>query len=264
MPDAAFARRVGRGRVCCAPVAARDAKFYGKNACLALFARRPDDVRRVFVNDDVAREVGDMLRELARRRLPYRVVDNDELAKVAGSHHHEGICIVARPQPPPDEAALLGPYRGDRAGSLIYLDGVENPHNVGAILRTAAHFGCAALAGSLDRLPTPSGATARVAEGGAEHVPVLRWADPLASLRALRSRFTIVAGTQDARHSLYLSELPRRAVFLLGAEGAGLSREVRALASMTVAIPGTGAVESLNVSNAAALLLGEHWRRFAT
>src|SRR5690606_37911850 len=121
---------------------------YGRNACLALFARRPDDVRRVFVREDVARKIGEVLRELARRRLPYRIVSDEELAKVAGSQHHEGICFYARPLPAPDEAALLAPFRaGDRAGCLLYLDGVENPHNVGAILRTAAHFGCVALAG---------------------------------------------------------------------------------------------------------------------
>lgn len=245
-------------------MAPRDAKFYGRNACLALFARRPDDVRRAFVNEAVAREVGDVLRELARRRLPYRVVGDEELAKVAGSQHHEGICFIARPLPLPDEATIFGRYRaGDRAARMVYLDGVENPHNIGAILRTAAHFGAAALAGSRDRLPNPSGATARVAEGGAEHVPVLRWADPLASLRSLASRFALVATAHDAPKDLYLSDLPKRCVFLMGAEGTGLSAEVRRLATMTVAIPGTGAVESLNVSSAAAILLGEHWRRYA-
>lgn len=244
-------------------MAPRDAKFYGRNACLALFARRPDDVRRVFVSEEVARQIGDVLRELARRRLPYRVVGGEELAKVAGAQHHEGICVLARALPTPDEEAVFSPYRaGDRAGRMIYLDGVENPHNVGAILRTAAHFGCVALAGARDRLPTPTGATARVAEGGAEHVPVLRWSDPLASLRALSSRFTLVATAHDAPDGLYLAELPKRCVFLLGAEGTGLSPTVRALASRTISIRGTGAVESLNVSSAAAILLGEHWRRF--
>lgn len=243
---------------------ARDAKFYGRNACLALFASRPDDIRRAFVTEEVAHELGDVLRELARRRLPYRIVGDEELAKVAGSQHHEGVCFSARPLPVPDEAALLAPFRaGDRAGCLLYLDGVENPHNVGAILRTAAHFGCVALAGALERVPSPSGATARVAEGGAEHVPLLRWRDPLLSLGALASRFAIVAATQEAEEDLYQAALPRRCVFLLGAEGQGLSREVRDLATMTIAIPGTGAVESLNVSSAAAILLGEHWRRFA-
>jgi TrmH RNA methyltransferase len=91
---------------------------------------------------------------------------------------------------------------------------------------------------------------------------VLRWVDPIASLRALSDSFTLVATAHDAKESLYLCELPKRCVFLMGAEGTGLSAKVRALASTTIAIRGTGAVESLNVSTAAAVLLGEHWRRF--
>lgn len=220
-------------------------------------------MRRVFVNEAVARQIGDVLRELARRRLPYRIVGDEELARVAGSRHHEGVCFIARPPPEPDEAQIFARYRrGERPARMVYLDGVENPHNVGAILRTAAHFGAVALAGSRDRLPKPSGAAARVAEGGAEHVPVLRWVDPLESLRSLASTFALVATAHDAPTDVYRAELPRRCVFLMGAEGTGLSAEVRRLATMAVAIPGTGAVESLNVSNAAAILLGEHWRRY--
>ncbi len=238
----------------------RDAKVYGKNACLAVFAQRPADVRRLFVGEKVAREIGDLLSEMAKRRLPYRVVADAELVKVAGSQHHEGICVVVAPRRPPDEAELFG--RLPNVARMVYLDAVENPHNVGAMLRTAAHFGALALAGSRDRLPTPSGATARVAEGGAEHVPMLRWAEPLDALTALTPRFTLVATAHDASQSLYEADLPPRCVFLLGAEGQGLSREARALANRTVAIPGTGAVESLNVATAAGILLAEHYRRF--
>ncbi len=241
-------------------MAPRDTKIYGRNACLALFAARPDDVRRAFVNERTARAVGDVLSELARRRLPYRVVDDEELAKVAGSQHHEGICLVARPRPDPDEREVFA-ARGPACA--LYLDGVENPHNVGAILRSAAHFGCRALIGARDRLASPSGATARVAEGGAEHVPVVRFADPIASLRALKKSFALVATAHDAPESLFEVGLPERCVVLLGAEGTGLSNPVRALASVRVRIPGTGAVESLNVASAAAVLLAEHARRFA-
>ena len=240
-------------------VTARDVKIYGRNACEALFRARPGDVRRAFVNERTARAMGAMLSELARRRLPYRVVSDEELARVAGSQHHEGVCLVARPRPEPDERAVFAVRGPARA---VYLDGVENPHNVGAILRTAAHFGVIALAGARDRLPAPAGAVARVAEGGAEHVPVVRFADPLASLRALSKEFALVATAHDARESVFEARLPERCVILLGAEGRGLSAKVRALASMAVAIPGTGAVESLNVASAAAVLLAEHYRRF--
>lgn len=240
----------------------RDVKVYGLHACLALFEARPGDVRRAFIAERLVHELGDLLRDLAQRRVPYRVVEAEELERVSGSQHHEGLCFVASPAPEPNERSLLARV-GASAATLLYLDGVENPHNVGAILRTAAHFGCVAVAGPEGSMPSPTGATARVAEGGAEHVALLRWADPLASLRALTSRFTLVATAHDAPQSLFEATLPERAVFLLGAEGPGLSRALRALAHLSVAIPGTSAVESLNVSAAAAVLLAEHYRRFA-
>lgn len=242
-------------------VAPRDVKIYGLNACLALFEARPADVRRVFVAEKRVPELRELLRELAQRRIPYRISGLEELERVSGSQHHEGLCFYAAPQPEPDEAELFGRIGGG-AARLVYLDGVENPHNVGAIVRTAAHFGCVAVAGPAESMPAPVGATARVAEGGAERVAMLRWADPLASLQRLTSRFTLVATAHDAPEDLFSVRLPERAVFLLGAEGPGLSREVRALAHVTVAIPGTGAVESLNVSAATAVLLAEHFRRF--
>jgi RNA methyltransferase, TrmH family len=234
---------------------------YGKNACLALFETRPDDVRRAFVTERAVPLASEMLRELAKRRIPYRVVSAEEIAKVAKSEHHEGFCLVVKPRADPDEGSLFAKKRG--AARAIYLDGVDNPHNVGAILRTAAHFGAIAVAGARSRMPRASGALARVAEGAAERVPVLRWDDPIASLRALSGSFELVATAHDAKENLFDAKLAERTIFLFGAEATGLSKEARALAQRTIAIPGTGAVESLNVSAACAVMLAEHYRRFA-
>jgi TrmH RNA methyltransferase len=244
-------------------VRGRDARFYGLHACRALWARRPDDVRRVFVSEALVGELGDVLKALARSRRPYRVVDDEELSRVAGTRHHEGVCFVAAPLPAGDTDAILRTLDADDAPArLLFLDSVDNPHNVGAILRSAAHFGTLAVAGLDDELPEPQGALARVAQGGAEHVPLLRWGRPRKGLRALGQRgvarvATVVEGGED----LYEADLPPRCVFLLGSEATGLGPSARAIADVEVTIGGTGAVESLNVAVAAALLLAEHRRR---
>lgn len=236
----------------------RDVKIYGRNAVLALFDARPDDVRRAFVTERALEDLGPLLRELARRRIAYRVVGHEELAKVAGAQHHEGVCLVAKPRPAPDEEKIVS-----RQGAIVFVDGVENPHNVGAILRSAAHFGALAVAGDAG-LPSPAGAVARVAEGAAERVPMLRWEDPARALAALAARgFALIGTAHDARELLFDAELPKRSLFLLGAEGTGLSAPMKKLAQRTIAIPGTGAVESLNVASACAVLLAEHYRRFS-
>ncbi|HJL19826.1 MAG TPA: TrmH family RNA methyltransferase, partial [Sandaracinaceae bacterium LLY-WYZ-13_1] len=241
----------------------RDAKYFGVHACRALAARRPEAVRRAFVHESAMPVFGELLKEIARRRRPYKVVDDAELAKVSGTRHHEGVCLLTDPLPEPDPGSLVAALAARPAARMVFLDGVGNPHNVGAILRSAAHFGAGALVGLADELPSPSGATARIAEGGAEHVPVMRWNHPKRSLsRVAEAGFCRVATVVEGGEPLYAAELPRHCVFMLGAEREGLSESARRLADRAVTIPGTGAVESLNVSVAAAVLLSEHFRRW--
>ena len=232
------------------------AKFYGLHACEALARARPKTVHRAFFEARVAPQFSALSKLLAKRRRPYRVVDADELAKVAGSRHHEGVCLVADPLPP----AKLDDARRT-ARRILFLDGVGNPHNVGALMRTVAHFGRGALVASKE-LPSPSGATARVAEGAAETVPVVRLDDPARGLQTLgEAGFSRVATVVKDGEPLFETELPERCVFLIGAERDGLGASTLAAADLRVTIPGTGDVESLNVAAACAILLAEHARR---
>ena len=243
----------------------RDAKFFGFHACRAVAARRPEAVQRAYVTEATLPAFADLLQDLARRRRPYRVVAAAELAKVAGSKHHEGVCLVADPPPAPEPGALFAELARRPAARLLYLDGVSNPHNVGALLRTAAHFRVGALLGPAEALPSAAGGTARVAEGGAERVPIVRFRHPARSLERLAAAgFCRVATVVAEGEPAWAAELPAHCVLLLGAERAGLRQTTRALADRVVTIPGSGAVESLNVGAAAAVLLAEHARRHGT
>lgn len=247
-----------------APMSARDAKYFGVHACAAIAAVRPNAIHRAFFSEEIAGRFGELMRVLAASRKPYRVIDDEELEKVSGTRHHEGVCLIADVLPEPDERALVKDIVAhDRPARFLFLDGVGNPHNVGAVLRTAAHFGASAITGPLTEIQPPSGAAARIAQGGAEHVPVIRWRDPKYSLERLRDHGFIRVATVVAHgQSLFEVELPRRCVFLIGAERQGLSDSALSIADIGVTIPGTGDVESLNVANASAILLAEHYRRF--
>lgn len=238
----------------------RHAKFYGLHACEALAAARPDAVHRAFFNKRTAPRFGALTKALAKRRRPYRLVDDEELQRVAGARHHEGVCLIADPlEAPPLEALLRRP---DGPTRLLFLDGVDNPHNIGVFLRTAAHFGRTALVAREEDLSPPSGATARVAEGAAEHVPLVRVEDARAALAQIEEAgFTTIATVVRGGESLFETELPERVVYLLGAERDGLSEKAIAIADRTIAIPGTGDVDSLNVATACAVLLAEHARQ---
>jgi len=237
-------------------------KYHGLRACEALFARRPQDIIRVYLAEERRRHFAALLGHCAKARLGFQVVAAENLARLSGSTHHEGIVILARAYPRWGIPELLREIDERRlTGPLLYLDGVENPHNLGAILRTAAHFGTAAVLGAGGVLPPLSPAAVRVAEGAAEYVPVCDLADPRADLLQLKKRgFRIVATSSHRGSPLSPETLGGKIVLVLGSEGEGVSKPIVSLADTAIQILGTGAVESLNVSVACGILLQEAWK----
>jgi TrmH RNA methyltransferase len=145
---------------------------------------------------------------------------------------------------------------------LVWLDGVGNPHNFGAVLRSAANFGVHGLILARESALNLSGAAMRVAEGGAEAVPIAQTVPGEDVFGALRNAEVSVAATVPREgESLYAAILPKRIVFVLGAEGGGLRPALIDRADLHLTIPGSGAVESLNVAASAAVLFGEYYRQ---
>ena len=236
-----------------------ETKVYGQHACHAVFKHRPDDIIRVLLDQKSKPAFRDLLTHCVEQHKPYRVVSSEELEKVSGARHHEGICIVTLPKWTrglPEVLAEEGP------GLLLALDQVGNPHNIGTLLRTAVHFGARAvlLGGKLRRL---SSAAYRTAEGAAEYIDVI-FAEDVTELlsQCKRAGFSVCATSSHQGRSLFAAEgLPARSVVLLGAERDGLSKKLMNEANIVLSIPGTEQVESLNVASSAAVFLAEHWRQ---
>jgi TrmH RNA methyltransferase len=228
---------------------------FGLSAARAVMAKRPQEVRQIAHTPEVRKELAELLREAARLRIAYREVPREELARIAGSTHHEGICLQVAERRPVSLPELIRGFAAD--GFVLALDGVDNPHNIGALLRSAGFFGARGLliagrAGELRLGP----AAVRVAEGAAEHVPVCFVADLPEALDILREAKAFVIGA-DAHEGVAERALERRArsVLVLGNERAGLTPAVKQRCHALVHIPGSGAVESLNVSVAAGILM---------
>jgi TrmH RNA methyltransferase len=206
----------------------------------------------------MAAEFGDLLDFCAENRKSYHLVGPEDLEKLTDSVHHQGICIIARTRPLLREDQFFRELGGGRS-LVLYLDGVGNPHNLGAILRTAAHFGLRYLCVPQESLSRLSPAIFRTAEGGAEFVSVVRVEDPEKFLDRLHgSGFHLYAFDPGATaQSVFETRLNERSAFIFGAEVEGLSGLVRSIVETKLSIPGTGAVESLNVSVAAALAMAE-------
>jgi TrmH RNA methyltransferase len=230
----------------------------GLPAVEALFATDPARVERLFFEPRHAAALARPRQILGRRRKPYREVPSDELALISGTIHHGGAVAIARPRPLPlFDPDALAVWASDGTPLLI-LDGVGNPHNLGAIARTAAYFGIKRLMlADRPEQALPSAASYRVAEGGLDRLELCRAALPTA-LVAIRKHFHIV-GTSPAR-GLPLPGFhgSRPIALILGNEEQGVAASTLRSCDTIVAIPGAGtgvSVESLNVAAAAAILL---------
>ncbi len=225
----------------------------GAQAVAALFARRPDDALRLFYTKAAREQAGPFCATMAAARKPYRLLEPEDIAKAAGTQHHAGLVAVAKARP----VAILDPANPPLGKLLLVLDGVGNPHNLGAIARSAAFFGVKALLiGEGPGHALPSDAAYRTAEGGLEYLDLYRSRDLPRVLRALDPHYRTVAATLS-RDAAPLADLPRdRPVALvLGNEENGVSREVSEACRRQVRIVGAGRVQSLNVAQAAAVLL---------
>ncbi|MDH5762047.1 MAG: 23S rRNA (guanosine(2251)-2'-O)-methyltransferase RlmB [Nitrospinota bacterium] len=240
----------------------REFTVYGWNACQRIFETRPQDILRVLFSQSRSphlKKVKDWCRE---HKLPYRKLDQESLNKVAASVHHEGCVMVVRPlkQPSIYDWMQAGLKKNQFA---LALDRVENPHNVGAILRSCAYFGAQGLLVGLGETASAiSSSAARMAEGALEMVPLLETKSLSSALRDLKAKGMFIVGADPAsRQGLYDLKWRWPCVMVVGNEQEGLSDPVKKRCDALVRIPGTGDMQSLNASVAAGVLLAELARR---
>ena len=243
----------------------RDLTICGLAAVRAQFAADAGALRRLYFDYPTGRKIGMMCRALAKAKKVYRCVEEAELEKIAGTVHHGGIvAVIAAPEWRAPAAAELRDW-ARRGEPVLVLDRVGNAHNLGAIARTAAFFGVPRIVvPDNPAAARPGDAAYRVAEGGLAHVEVLCVRDLAALLRELAAAGydVIGAATRGAASLAGAKEQASRSgkklrALVLGSEEHGLAPEVAAACARLVTIPGSGRVESLNVSVAAAVLIWE-------
>jgi 23S rRNA (guanosine2251-2'-O)-methyltransferase len=237
---------------------------YGIHAVRVLLLRSPQRVRRLLLLS--GREDGRLaeLRALAERaRVPISEADEPSLAELADGGRHQGAVaeiapLSGDPETRLEEAleAAVGPPL------LLVLDGVQDPHNLGACLRSADAAGVSAVIAPRDRAAGVTPVARKVAAGAAETVPFIAVVNLARSLRQLKERGIRVIGTDgSAPTSVFDADFTAPTAIVLGSEGEGLRRLTRECCDQLVAIPMAGAVESLNVSVATGVLLYEAVRQ---
>jgi TrmH RNA methyltransferase len=242
----------------------------GFNAAAALGEYHPERISRLFLREDRLKQLTGLCKNLAERKRPYKICDDEELERISKSQRHQG--VVAMIQEPVVEPA--SPEDVDRwaeeSKTGLVLHSVGNDHNLGAMVRSAAffdaHFIIISEADDEARLTTSA---YRVAEGGMEHVTFRRVRSTAAFLRALSKSVVTIGAENRARlrvgdlgkiipekgAALGIKEKRPGVAIVIGNEETGLPQDVRDACSAVVRISGTGALDSLNSAQAATLFL---------
>jgi 23S rRNA (guanosine2251-2'-O)-methyltransferase len=229
--------------------------LHGFHAVTARLRQRPESVRALYVADAKA---GPRLRELVSRAgtagCPVHHADARRLRELAGTEQHQGVVAVVDAGVP--ERSLDEVLDAAREPPLLLvLDGVTDPHNLGACLRSADAFGAHAVVVPKDRAVGVNATVAKAASGAADTMPVVTVTNLARALRDLKDRGLWILGADVGGESLFDADVGGPVAWVLGAEGSGLRRLTRELCDRIVGIPLVGAVESLNVSVAAGICL---------
>jgi 23S rRNA (guanosine2251-2'-O)-methyltransferase len=237
---------------------------YGIHAVRVLLTRQPQRVRRVLLTG--ARDAGRLaeIRALAQSAgVQVGAADDALLDKLAEGGRHQGVVAEVLPRAGDPETQLEEALES-AAGAplLLVLDGVQDPHNLGACLRSADAAGVAAVIVPRDRAAGMTPVVRKVAAGAAETVPLVAVVNLARTLRQLKERGIWLVGTDDtADKTLYEADLKGPLALVMGSEGEGLRRLTRECCDLHVSIPMAGAVESLNVSVATGVVLFEAVRQ---
>ncbi len=236
--------------------------LFGFHAVTVRLKTAPASVAEVHV--DSARRDARMRQFVERARdAGAQIIDSDDarLAQLAGSSRHQGVVARVTALPPRHSLdEVLDEVEGPPL--VLVLDGVTDPHNLGACLRVADGAGAHAVVAPKDHAVGLNATVAKVASGAADTVPYLMVTNLARTLADLKDRDIRIIGTSDdAEATLYDVDLSGPVALVLGAEGAGLRQLTRRHCDQLVRIPMAGAVESLNVSVAAGVCLYEALRQ---
>jgi len=224
--------------------------------------RRP--VELYALSGDRSDRIAQVVEAATRAGVPVRHRERRDLDRLAGNRHHQGVVLRVEPFPYAELPDLVEAWRGTGAkGFFLALDGITDPHNFGAILRSAAAVGCHGVIVPADRSCSVTATVDRASAGALSQVPLCRVVNLARTLDDLKKEglwvFGLAADPEAA--PLFRTDLGADLVLVVGGEGSGLRPNVRKRCDALLRIPMPGGIESLNASVAAAVVLFEALRQ---
>ena len=235
---------------------------FGFHAVTVLLRQRPESVLELHAGAErTDGRMRDLLKLAEQKKVRVMAATGERLDGLTGHARHQGVAArvaeVKRSNSLDDtlDAVVGSPL-------LLVLDGIQDPHNLGACLRVADAAGVSAVVAPKDRAVGLTASASKVASGAAETVPYFPVTNLARTLRELKERGIWIVGTDEgARDDLFTADFPDAVAWVLGSEGEGMRRLTREHCDFLVRIPMQGIVESLNVSVAAGIVLFESVRR---
>ena len=196
------------------------------------------------------------------KNIPFKIVSKEQIESLVPKDAvHQGIVAKCQSLPAYDMGDLLNDSETKDKVLVVILDQVTDPHNVGAVLRSAAAFNASCVIVPQNGAPDETGVLAKSASGALELIPFMKVTNITRVMEELKENgFWCIGLDGYAKHSIYQTKLPKKCVIVMGSEGEGLRRLTSQNCDDTVKLPMNPSVESLNVSNACAITLYE-WNR---
>jgi 23S rRNA (guanosine2251-2'-O)-methyltransferase len=236
---------------------------FGLHAVELLLLKQPERAQRLCVQKDRQDQKVQGILDLAKtHRVKVDLVSRQELDRITGDAVHQGVVAYCAKAKVYDEHDLEAILQRSPQPFLLFLDGIQDPHNLGACLRTADAAGVDAVIVPKDKSASLTPTVSKVACGAAETVPFIQVTNLARTLRYLKDQGVWLYGAAgEAETSLYQAKLSGPIGIVLGAEGSGLRRLTREHCDILLNIPMQGAVSSLNVSVATGVFLFEVLRQ---
>ncbi len=232
--------------------------IYGTNPVMEAL-RSSRRAFELFVAGEGDRRLAKIIELAAARGVAVRKREKRDLARLCGSEHHQGVALRVEAFAYADFAELLDHWRSTgRNGLVLVLDGVQDPHNLGALIRSAACAGAQGVIIPKDRAVGVTPAVEKASAGAVETIPISQVANIVQTLEELKKEgFWIYGAVGDVATTIYEQDLTGHVALVIGSEGEGIRPLVAKKCDFQVAIPLQGGVSSLNASVAGGILLFE-------
>jgi RNA methyltransferase, TrmH family len=233
---------------------------YSENSCWSVFKQRPTSIIKAFLTQATTTKFRDLVMWLAEQRLGYDIVTDEQMEKLCGTPHHGGICLIVKKRQVSLAIDYLSQHQSLTNDCILAVDDINNPHNLGALIRSAAFF---AVNGIILRQPDglEIGSALRIAEGGGEYIKPIKADDMVITLNQFKQAgyqiVTLLPCKMKAfpAESLFDVQFSPKTVFVLFQQ---VNKSLINIADKVIYLPGSEFMTSLNISVATGILLAKY------